>query len=86
MDDYRPDGRRSLSLERSMRFDWLPTRPDSSLVHPDVIYAVRAEMMRFYGSADIGVTVVPAIDLNRNLVAGSDVFNVAIALTVRGWP
>jgi hypothetical protein len=86
LDDYTPDGRRSISLERSMRFDWLPTVADTSLVHPDVIYAIRVELLRFYGSADVGLSVVPAIDLNRNLVAGSNVFNVAVAFSVRGWP
>jgi hypothetical protein len=86
VDDYTPGGRRSISLERAMRFDWLPTRTDSSLVHPDVIYALRAEVVRFYGSADWGITVIPSIDLNRNLVQGSDLFNVAVALTLRGWP
>lgn len=87
LDEYSPAGRRSISLERSLRFDWLPTQTtDTSLVHPDVIYAIRADVLRFSGAADWGITVIPAIDLNRNLVAGRDVFNVTIALTFRGWP
>lgn len=86
LDEYTPEGRRSISLERSLRFDWLPTEVDSTLVHPDVIYAVRAEMLRFHGNSDWTVTLIPAIDLNRNLVAGRDVFNLTVAITLRGWP
>jgi hypothetical protein len=87
VDNYMPEGRVSISLERSLRFDWLPTRgADSSLVHPDVLYAVRADLLRFRGPVDWQVTVIPAIDLNRNLVAGRDVFNVTAAVTLRGWP
>jgi hypothetical protein len=86
VDDYSPNGRRTISLERSLRFDWLPTDTDSSLVHPDVIYALRAELLRFYGNTEWQVTVIPAIDLNRNLVAGRDVFNVTVGFTFRGWP
>jgi hypothetical protein len=86
LDEYTPEGRRSISLERSLRFDWLPTEVDSSLVHPDVIFAVRAEMLRFHGNSDWSVTLIPAIDLNRNLMAGRDVFNLTAAITLRGWP
>jgi hypothetical protein len=86
VDEYSPNGRRTISLERSLRFDWLPTNPDSSLVHPDVIYALRTEFLRFHGTADWQVTVIPAIDLNRNLVIGRDVFNVTAGVTFRGWP
>jgi hypothetical protein len=85
-DDYRPDGRTSISLERSMRFDWLPTLTmDSSLVHPDVIYALRVDALRFFGNDQLGLSLIPAIDLNRNLVSGNTVFNVAIAITFRRW-
>ncbi len=87
LDEYSPNGRRSISLERSLRFDWLPTdTANGSLVHPDVIYAIRAEVLRFSGNTDWQVTVIPAIDLNRNLVAGRDVFNLTAAITLRGWP
>jgi hypothetical protein len=87
VDDYTPVGRTSISLERSMRFDWLPTlpTPDSTLVHPDVIYSIRVDALRFYGNDELGLTVIPAIDLNRNLVAGSNVFNIAIGITYRRW-
>jgi hypothetical protein len=86
IDEYSPLGRRSLTLERSMRFDWLPTETaDSSLVHPDVIYALRFELLRFHRNADWRITVIPAIDLNRNLVDGHDVFNLAVGLTLHGW-
>jgi len=89
IDDYSPVGRRSISLERSMRFDWLPTGATTdttkSLVHPDVIYALRLELLRFHGNADWRATVIPMIDLNRNLVAGSNVFNLAAGFTFHGW-
>ena len=87
IDEYSPSGRRTLSLERSLRFDWLPTdTTNTTLVHPDVIYALRAEVVRFRGNVDWGFTLIPAIDLNRNLVAGRDVFNLSLALTLGGWP
>jgi hypothetical protein len=86
LDEYSPSGRRSISLERSMRFDWLPTdTTTNTLVHPDVIYALRLELLRFHGNADWRATVIPAIDLNRNLVAGSNVFNLAVGFTFHGW-
>jgi len=86
VDDYTPSGRRTISLERSLRFDWLPTDTDSSLVHPDVLYALRFELLRFLGNVEWQVTLIPAIDLNRNLVAGRDVFNLTAAFTFRGLP
>ncbi|MGH7618924.1 MAG: hypothetical protein ACREPM_17025 [Gemmatimonadaceae bacterium] len=87
VDQYTPAGRTTISLERSLRFDWLPTETsDSTIVHPDVIYALRGEMLRFSRGAEWVVTLIPAIDLNRNLVAGRDVFNVTAAFTIRGWP
>lgn len=84
VDDYSTVGRRSFTLERSLRFDWLPTLPaNSGLVHPDVIYDVRADFLRFRGKHDYGIIVIPAIDLNRNLVAHHDVFNLAVDVTWR---
>lgn len=86
IDEFSSAGRRSIALERSLRFDWLPTLPlNGSLVHPDVIYAVRAEVLRFVGDGDFGVTLIPAIDLNRNLVAHHNLFNLTAAVTRRGW-
>jgi hypothetical protein len=85
LDQYSPEGRRSVTLERSLRFDWLPTRADTTQVHPDVVYAARLEMLRFHGRSDYSVTLIPAVDLNRNLVAGRDVFNLTAVVTMRGW-
>lgn len=85
VDDFTPAGRRSIGLERSLRFDWLPGLASSVGVAPDVIYAVRFEMVRFAGKRDVVVTVIPAFDLNRNLVNGHTVFNLAVALSARGW-
>lgn len=86
LDEYTPAGRRSVSLERTLRFDWLPTRPSTTNVHPDVIYGVRLEMLRFHGRQDYGFTLIPAIDLNRNLVAHHDVPNLTAVVSARGWP
>jgi hypothetical protein len=85
MDEFTTAGRRSLTFERSLRFDWLPTLGNTTLVHPDVIYDVRVELLRFRGAREYALTIVPAIDLNRNLVAHNDVWNLMVALTTRGW-
>jgi hypothetical protein len=86
LDDYTSAGRRSFGIERSLRFDWLPTLPAiHPRIEPDVIYALRGEYVRFRGAQEIGITVLPAIDLNRNLVAKHDVFNLTVALSARGW-
>jgi hypothetical protein len=84
VDEFSPTGRRSIGLERSLRFDWLPTLAITAPVHPDVTYAIRAEVLRFRGAGEYGVTLMPAIDLNRNLVAHNDVFNLTAAVTLRG--
>jgi hypothetical protein len=83
LDDYTTGGRRSVTLERSERLDWLPTTGNSA--HPDVLYAARLEWLRFGTRSDYGFTLVPAVDLNRNLVRGHDVLNLAAAVTVTGW-
>ncbi len=85
IDDFTPAGRRSISLERQLRMDWLPTDTTTS-VHPDVIYGVRLEAMRFRGKQDYGVVLIPAVDLNRNLVAHHDVLNLTVAVSAHGWP
>jgi hypothetical protein len=84
-DHFSPRGRESLALERSLRFDWLPTLTSTKSVRPDVLYGIRGELLRFHGRREYGVTLMPSIDLNRNLVAGSDAFNLTAAVTVRGW-
>jgi hypothetical protein len=87
LDQYTTSGRTSFALERSYRFDWLRTLPQNGpMVHPDVIYSLRADLLRFHGASQIGLTLIPAIDLNRNLVAGHDVFNLTTALTLQGLP
>jgi hypothetical protein len=86
LDDYTPRGRLTIALERALRFDWLPVQPSGVTdVHPDVLYALRFEMLRFAGRRDYTVTLVPAVDLNRNLEPGADRYNLYAALTVRGW-
>ncbi|CAN5747866.1 hypothetical protein BH11GEM1_BH11GEM1_33030 [soil metagenome] len=86
VDDYTPSGRVTLGLERFLRFDAVVGQPsDAPDIHPDVLYGVRAELLRFAGARDYSITVVPALDLNRNLERGNDVFNLHVALTVHGW-
>ena len=86
VDDYSPSGRITLGLERFLRFDTVAGRTaDAADIHPDVLYAVRAELLRFAGARDYAITVVPALDLNRNLERGTDVFNLHVAFTVHGW-
>jgi hypothetical protein len=86
VDDFTPQGRRSFTLERTLRLDWLPTLPaEHPQVRPDVLYALRAELTRFMGKRDITVSLVPALDLNRNLVDRHDVFNLSASVTLRGW-
>jgi hypothetical protein len=85
-DDYIPEGRHSISLERTLRFDWLPTEVVGTRIRPDEVYALRAEAIRFHKGADYGITLIPALNLNRNLVALHDVWNIALAVSARGWP
>ena len=86
LDDFTPSGSRSITLERSLRFDWLPTLPlNGPMVQPDVIYDVRLALLRFDGNREYGFSLVPAVDLNRNLVSGHDVFNLLAEISVRGW-
>jgi hypothetical protein len=87
VDDYSPTRRVSVSFERGQRLDWIRTIPADSVkgVHPDVVYAVRTELLRFGGRHDYVFTLIPAIDLNRNLAYKHDVFNLTAAVTVQGW-
>ena len=86
IDTYTPSGRQSIAFERALRFDWLPTDQSDNNVHPDVLYDLRFEIVRFHGGRDYELTLIPAIDLNRNLVANSNVANLTVAVTTRGWP
>ncbi len=86
LDHYSPRGRTSFGLERTLRFDWLPGQsPTATDIHPDVMYALRANVLRFSGSRDYGLTLLPAIDLNRNLERGADRLNLHAVLSVSGW-
>jgi hypothetical protein len=86
MDEFTRSGRKSVSLQRSLRLDWAPGVPrPAGMVHPDVLYSLRGETTRFAGTRELGLTLIPTLDLNRNLAAGHDVFNITAALSVRGW-
>ena len=83
LDTYDEHGRQTFALERALRGDWLPTAPPA--VHPDVTYGLRWERVRFVGSRDVGITLLPMIDLNRNLEPGANRFNLHVVLSERGW-
>ncbi len=84
VDEFSERGRRSLTFQRALRLDWLPVTESSGQVHPDVVYALRADAARFVGRRTIGLTIIPSVDLNRDLVARHDVFNLTVALSWRG--
>ncbi len=86
VDDFTERGRRTFALERTLHLDQLPNRPISfGDTHPDVLYAARFEAMRFAGTRDYGVTLVPALNLNRNLERGNDRFNLYASVSAHGW-
>jgi hypothetical protein len=86
VDDYTPSGRLTVGVERSLRFDWLPGLAASPTpVHPDVLYAARVEILRFAGRRDYTLVLVPAVNFNRNLEAGTERINLHASLRVRGW-
>ncbi|NUO38769.1 MAG: hypothetical protein HOQ31_09255 [Gemmatimonadaceae bacterium] len=86
VDDYTPRGRVTVGIERALRFDWLPgDSVPATNVHPDVLYALRLEMLRFAGRRDYTLVLVPAIDLNRDLRPGADQFNLHAGVRVTGW-
>ena len=86
IDSYTPGGRQTVALERFLRLESLEGRPNAfPNEHPDVIYALRAERLRFAGAREYGLTVVTALDLNRNLQPRNDQVNVYAGLTLRGW-
>lgn len=86
IDRYAPRGRTSFTFERSLRFDWLPTTPvPASGVHPDVLWTVGAEQVRFVGGRDYTFSLAGMADMNRNLVDGHTAFNVRASVAIRGW-
>lgn len=78
MDQFDARGRLSVSLERRLRLDW------SAAARPAVLWGMRAEVMRFAGAREFTVSVAPMLDLNHNLKPGHDVFNLNLAVAVRG--
>ncbi len=85
-DRFDTRGRQSLTVERSLRLDWLPGQLTTGKeVQPDVVWAVGGEAVRFKGRREFGLSVSTMIDLNRNLIQNHDVFNLRTAFSVRGW-
>jgi hypothetical protein len=85
-DLYTPEGRWTLDLFRELRQDWLASMPPGSTNIADVIYGLRFEQVRFADGFELTTTVVPSINLNRNVVRGNDVFNLNVAVGMRGLP
>ena len=52
----------------------------------DVIYSLSVETLRFMRGFEITAGITPAVNLNRNLEPGNDVFNLRVALGIRGLP
>ena len=61
-----------------------PENPTTVNIHPDVQYSVRYDRVRFSGGRDYTLTVLPTIELNRNLKSKNDQINLLIAFGVRG--
>ncbi|MEO7359351.1 MAG: capsule assembly Wzi family protein, partial [Gemmatimonadaceae bacterium] len=85
-DQFRTSGRRSITLERSLRLDWLPSLASASKdARPDVLWSAGAEAVRFRGHREFGLSVLTTYELNRNLVQKNDAFNLRMVLSTRGW-
>jgi hypothetical protein len=86
LDQFNEKGRTSFIVERNLRLDWLPaTVTVGREIHPDVVWAIGGEALRFKGNREFGLSVTSMLNLNRNIERGHDVFNLRTALTVRGW-
>lgn len=82
---YDARGRLRLAGERMTVLDWLPALgPTGGVSHAEVRYGARAELVRFRGDAEWGVTIAPSYTLNRNLEQGRDLFNLTLQLRWRG--
>lgn len=85
-ESYSPSGRRSISLERQLRLDWLPTLgATGGSANAETLYGVRYERLRFAGSRDWSLVVAPSRVLNRNLIRGNDLWNLELGGRWRGW-
>ncbi|MEO7996903.1 MAG: hypothetical protein ABI852_05635, partial [Gemmatimonadaceae bacterium] len=85
-DRFNEHGRNSITLERSLRLDWLPSMADASPnTHPDVMWSAGGEAVRFYGAREFGLSATATYELNRNLVQNKDAFNLRTVFSVRGW-
>ncbi len=78
-------GRRTFALERALVGDWRQTLGLRGVPWAEVRYGMRAEVVRFRGDGELGVTIAPSWTLNRNLERGNDVFDLAVQLRWRGW-
>lgn len=86
LDQFNASGRRSITIERTMRLDWLlSTRYESQNKRPDILWSLGAETVQFRGKREFGVSLQTTYELNRNLVQGSDGFNLRTVFSARGW-
>lgn len=84
LDQFDAGGRSSITLERALRLDWLPTASASDLLSPDVVYGLGGEAMRFIGAREASFGATLQFDLNRNLRPGHDVANLRVTMSIRG--
>ena len=86
IDQYTAKGRTSFTFERRLQLDWLPGQSlPAGATHPDVLWTVGAERLRFTGKRDYTLSLDAMFDMNRNLVPGHNVVNLRAAATIRGW-
>ncbi len=79
-------GRRSITLDRTLLLDWLPALgPTGGVPEGEVTYRLRVEELRFRGDAEWAIAVAPQYTLNRNLERGADVLGLELRLRWRGW-
>ena len=85
-DRYTVAGRRSISVERQLRLDWLPAIGSTGGTrNAETLYGVRYERVHFAGGRDWTLTIAPSRILNRNLVVGNDLWNLELGARWRGW-
>lgn len=87
VDSYHAQGRWTLDVFRALQTEF-------STIHSgtegpgmsDVIYALKLEAVQFRDGFEWRTSLVPSLNLNRNLVQENDVFNLSIELSIRGLP
>jgi hypothetical protein len=87
MDHYYNRGRWTADLSRALQTEFSDLH--TGTVGPklaDVIYALKLEGIRFQDGVEWKLSITPSLNVNRNLVEGNDVFNLALGLSMKGLP